>query len=319
MFNKKKICVLIVTYNRKDLLKNLLESLLEQTYKIDGIIVVDNNSEDGTNEMLVNMGCIKNAYEKNFLLKSDWKQNINFYYYQNSINVGGAGGFAKAFELVKDLEYDYIWIMDDDVKPDKNCLKELVNNLDDSSRICVPCRKDAIFCDFPMLKVDLKKPFLFRSIKIYTQEIKIPFVYVESMPFEGPLIDKSLINEIGIPDKEYFILHDDTDYAHRALKVTKIKYVVNAKLKRMIAINSYPKWCWRNYYTLRNCIYFEKKYGENFAVRHIRTFLRCICTIFTSIKEGNRYRVKWIIKAYLDGIRGNMGKTYDPKEIPSES
>ena len=51
---EKFISVVIPTYNRKDLLKMVLESLYNQTYKKDKyeVVVVDSNSDDGTPEMI---------------------------------------------------------------------------------------------------------------------------------------------------------------------------------------------------------------------------------------------------------------------------
>lgn len=41
------------------------------------------------------------------------------YYFRNTENAGGAGGFAKLFELSMSLSWDYLWVMDDDVYPDR--------------------------------------------------------------------------------------------------------------------------------------------------------------------------------------------------------
>lgn len=44
----KKVTAVVVTYNRKTLLKECIESLLAQTYKNLDILVIDNASTDGT-------------------------------------------------------------------------------------------------------------------------------------------------------------------------------------------------------------------------------------------------------------------------------
>lgn len=40
------ICCVVVTYNRKKLLAECLNALINQTYKIKDIIVIDNNSSE---------------------------------------------------------------------------------------------------------------------------------------------------------------------------------------------------------------------------------------------------------------------------------
>ena len=47
-----KICAVVVTYNRKELLLRNISSLLSQTYPLD-ILIYDNASTDGTYDFLV--------------------------------------------------------------------------------------------------------------------------------------------------------------------------------------------------------------------------------------------------------------------------
>ncbi|MBO4789163.1 MAG: glycosyltransferase, partial [Lachnospiraceae bacterium] len=50
---KKRVAAIVVTYNRKVLLQENIESLLAQTYRdYMDIIVVDNASTDGTKEYI---------------------------------------------------------------------------------------------------------------------------------------------------------------------------------------------------------------------------------------------------------------------------
>ena len=317
--DRRTVCVLIVTYNRKELLNDLLIQLSEQSYQISGIVIVDNNSKDGTSDLLLNEKIISSVSIDN-TVRNEWK-GISVFYHKSSVNTGGSGGFAQAFSIAKDLPYDCIWAMDDDVSPDKECLEKMMQYLDATSKVCIPCRGDERFRDRAIQRYDLKNPLYFhineckRDIA-YFDNITTPYVYVEDMAFEGPLMDKSVIDEVGIPNKDYFILYDDTDYAHRLCTVTKIRYVVGAKLKKMIIPTEQASWKWKSYYNLRNSVYFEKKYGQNVFVKYLRPFLRTVDLILKAICRGRFYRAKWLFRAYQDGFRGQMGKTYDPSEIP---
>ena len=82
-----KVIGVIVTYNRKKLLKNTVEALLNQTYKLDSIIIVDNASTDGTEEYLTNLGYLNNSMIK---------------YIKLNENTGGAGGLI--LELKRPLK-----------------------------------------------------------------------------------------------------------------------------------------------------------------------------------------------------------------------
>ena len=54
-----KICTVVVTYNRYELLKECLDSLLNQTYKTD-ILIVNNASTDGTDGKIKEDGYLNN-------------------------------------------------------------------------------------------------------------------------------------------------------------------------------------------------------------------------------------------------------------------
>jgi glycosyltransferase involved in cell wall biosynthesis len=53
---EKTVSICIPTYNRKDYLKETIESILNQTYKDYEIVIVDDGSTDGTEEMVKNLG-----------------------------------------------------------------------------------------------------------------------------------------------------------------------------------------------------------------------------------------------------------------------
>ena len=147
-----------------------------------------------------------------------------------------------------------------------------------------------------------------------------PYVEIKDMVFEGPLFTMDIIKEIGLPDKGYFILFDDTDYAHRACQKTSIRYVTGAKLHKKVfppKVEGAP-WGWKSYYKLRNSVYFEKKYGENLQVRYLRAILRLGDLFVRAIFRKRFKRAKWIVRAYIDGVKGRMGRTYEPNQIISD-
>ncbi len=49
---RETVAVVVVTYNRADLLGRMLDGLAAQTHEPDAVIVVDNASEDHTREVL---------------------------------------------------------------------------------------------------------------------------------------------------------------------------------------------------------------------------------------------------------------------------
>ena len=92
------IIAVIVTYNRKELLKENMEALINQSYKEFDILVVDNASTDGTFE-----------YIKRLVNDNDFIS-----YFNTGKNLGGAGGFSLGIKEACLKGYEKIWIMDDD-------------------------------------------------------------------------------------------------------------------------------------------------------------------------------------------------------------
>ena len=318
--DSRSVCVTIVTYNRKNLLLELLNALVKQRYPVSAILIVDNNSSDGTTDLLLEQKVI-DTYKINEITLQKWNKT-DIFYYRSSDNTGGSGGFAKAFELVSSMQYDCVWAMDDDVNPEEDCLEELMKYLNTDARVCIPSRGDENYTDYAIQGYDLKtlRYFHFQDCKrdrLASSQIRDAFVEVKDMVFEGPLFTMDLIHEIGIPDKNYFILFDDTDYARRASIKTKIRYITNAKLHKKVFPEKVENdaWSWKAYYKLRNSIYLEKKYAENMRVKYVRGFLRFVDLFLRAIYRRRLLRAKWIVRAYRDGCQGRMGRTYTPDEI----
>ena len=64
MEDKETVCAVVVTYNRKELLLECLESLRSQSYTLDAIYLIDNASTDKTPESLLNNGFINEIPQK---------------------------------------------------------------------------------------------------------------------------------------------------------------------------------------------------------------------------------------------------------------
>ncbi|MDN3537030.1 glycosyltransferase [Limosilactobacillus fermentum] len=72
-----KICAIVVTYNRKILLKQSLQALLDQTVTDFDILVVDNASTDNTREYI-----------------DDLLQEERIDYVNTGANLGGSGALT---------------------------------------------------------------------------------------------------------------------------------------------------------------------------------------------------------------------------------
>lgn len=310
---EKKIAVLIVTYNRKQYLMNLLNSLKDQTKKIDSIYLVDNCSTDDTPQFLMNNKIIDD-YKVSNITKSLW-EGMTINYYRNNINSGGSGGFSLGIDLVLENKgnYDYLWIMDDDVLPQSDCLENLLLNVNDKYGVLIPNRSTKNFIDKPIQSFNWNNFLQSVTLKRYFNSDK-DVIEVVDMPFEGPFISIDVLKNVGTSDKNYFILFDDSDYAQRCLKYTKIAYIRNAHLNRQIILSNDVKYnfSWKNYYAIRNEIIFDKKYNKNKVIPYFRSFILLVRNIFGAVKHMDLNRFKYSIKGFVDGHKQKTGKTVEP-------
>lgn len=308
---EKKIAVLVVTYNRKEYLYKLLGGLSKQTYEVDTLFLVDNNSTDNTAEFLKERNVISD-FETGKVCSSVW-ENIKIQYFRNNENTGGSGGFKKAIEIMLDSQevFDYVWVMDDDVLPAADCLSELLKNIEQEYRVVIPNRTTSTFVDRPIHSFNWKNPF--RSIRMKKYGNPERNEDVCDMPFEGPLMDYELMKQVGLVDDRYFIFFDDSDYAQRCFKYTNIKFVSSAILNKQIIPNeTTPEFSWKTYYLLRNEIVFDKKYNKNKILPYIRSFMLLMKNILLAIISIDWTRAKYAVKAFKDGHAENMGKTVEP-------
>lgn len=316
-----KICAVLVTFNRQDLLLKVLSSFKNQTIQISGIVLVNNCSTDNTEEKLIENSIIdKNSTSFDTLYESKWN-DYSFYYYKSSQNTGGSGGFAQAFSIAEELDYDYIWAMDDDVYPDPNCLETLLKFQDDKCAVTIPNRDGNGWKEKYIVDYNLTNPFLHRINDYkslgYASDLKEKYVKVVDMPMEGPLIKMDIAKKIGIPNKDYFIMYDDTDFAHRLSQETEIRFVRDAKLKRLLVIPEEKRdWTWKTYYLTRNSMIFDKKYGKNIFVKKFRPFFYYITKLIGAKRDHNQIRYNIAKRAYQDFKNNKMGITVKPGTPP---
>ena len=105
----KRVITVVVTYNRKDLLKEGLQALLSSDYENNRILIVDNASTDGTSEML-----------------TEYIDNRKVFYFNTGKNMGGSYGFSFGSKKAVEMGCDYVWLMDDDCIVKKDSLSKLV-------------------------------------------------------------------------------------------------------------------------------------------------------------------------------------------------
>ena len=195
-----EVVAIVVTYNRKELLKKCIENLKKQTVSLD-ILVIDNASTDGTK----------------YLFKEE-KQNIK--YFNTGSNLGGAGGFSFGIKKAVELGYKYLWILDDDTMPTENALEIfLIKDRELDGKYGFLTSK-VLWKDKSICTMNIQKITKWRQVKKFNFEQEVQYASFVSL-----FIKASIIRQVGLPYKEFFIWADDWEYTRRISKIESCYYV----------------------------------------------------------------------------------------------
>jgi GT2 family glycosyltransferase len=270
-----KVCAVVVTYNRKNLLIECLESLRKQSRPIQGIYLIDNASTDGTPELLLERGYIRELPPKN--LNEPWEKEftiqnltdgneIKLHYVKIHENTGGAGGFYEGVKRGYEKGYDWLWMMDDDAIPTETALENLINKTItlDTNKIGFLCSKvlwtdgNPHIMNIPAVKA------LINGIPFNIYEEK-DILLVESASFVSLLVRRDVIKTVGLPIKEFFIWADDVEYTLRITRNGFLGFYVKDSITIHKTKTNYSPanvYDWKYYYNIRNWLIIWKKYDK---------------------------------------------------------
>ncbi len=320
-----KVCTVVVTFNRYELLKECLDALLNQTFKND-ILIIDNASTDGT---------------QNKIKQDGYLSHTQIIYKRLAVNSGGAGGFHFGVQYTLDNHYDYVWLMDDDAEPELNALELLINNLDDEKysayapKTLIGTKNNHILSTFGHRGIfDYKNCLPAFQKAINLKEYEKDKCKIEMASFVGILIPISSIKKIGLPEKRFFIHHDDTEYSLRLATIGKIlmineSLIYHKEKRQEEKIERQFLWfkknriryerLWLKYFGLRNSVFIAFKYGKGYK----RYFL-AFKLYFDLIKDILLYDDKKLIRlifatnSFFDGVRGHFDNEKPTKILKGE-
>lgn len=189
-----RVVAVVVTYNRKTLLRECLSALLSIEDEELKILVVDNASTDGTAE------CVAEFSHK------------RLEYVNTGSNLGGAGGFYVGVKHATREGCDYIWLMDDDciASPEAYfALRKFAKGKRFGFLSSVAKTTDGDICEMNVQRISV-----FRSVKDFERgATKIKFASFVSL-----FLSREAVERCGLPIKEFFIWGDDWEYTSRISK-----------------------------------------------------------------------------------------------------
>ena len=191
------VSIIIVNFNQKQVTLDCLDSLRKVTYPNYEIILVDNNSQDGSKEAVL-------------------KKYPSLKLVANQTNEGFAGGNNIG---LKEAKGDFILLLNNDTKVDPNFLQPLVEDMQKDIKLGVVQSKLKVM-DNPKL---LDSVVSFQTItgflyhKGYLDNDKEEyqkFLYSFSAKGACILIRKEVL-KMGLFDEQYFAYFEETDFCWR--------------------------------------------------------------------------------------------------------
>lgn len=249
MICMSKVCIVVVTYNRLTLLKEVVASLRNQTYKDCQILVINNGSTDGTLEWLsVQTDVITITQE----------------------NCGGAGGFHTGMKYAVENGYEYCWVMDDDVIAEPNALELLVGSISRKPDIGYVCSRVIGIDGRAMNTPSVDNRGKDGCYPDFCDLINDKMIKVMSSTFVSVLVPCAIIRKVGLPYKEFFIWGDDTEFTLRIsslfdcyMACDSVAIHKRAIQKQLTIEEENDKRRLKNYfYNIRNCGFYTHKYGS---------------------------------------------------------
>lgn len=214
-YDVEDVNAVVVTYNRKDLLIECVDAILAQTYPVKRLIIVDNNSTDGTEDMLRDRGYLE-------------KSQIQFKKLPE--NVGGAGGFYEGMKLADSNGCKWAWIMDDDTIPTPTCLEELIKAKDSiSGKISFLASAVRGMNNEAMNVPKINRDQFSQYIDWY-EYLGQGIVKIVKATFVSLLINAEAMKVCGYPWKEFFLWGDDSEYTQRIIRDYGPAYMVGKSL-----------------------------------------------------------------------------------------
>lgn len=202
----KSVMAVIVTYNRKELLKESITALLNVDYDNLKVLIVDNNSTDGTDEFI-----------------KEYTLNQRLVYKRLSENLGGAGGFSYGIKQAVLSGCDYIWVMDDDCIVSPDALSAFLAFAVEKQEKFGFLSSKVLWKDGTPCLMNVQKTNLANDVTDFNLPQRVVLATFVSL-----FLPASVVEEVGLPIKEFFIWGDDWEYTYRIAKKYPCYFVPNS-------------------------------------------------------------------------------------------
>jgi GT2 family glycosyltransferase len=299
-----------VAYNGARVLPRLVEALFRQTRPLQEIVVIDNASSDGTDELLA-----RNYPQVTVLRMPE--------------NLGAAGGWAAGLSYAAvERRHDWVWTFDQDSVPGTDSLSKLLGGIGSLNG-----RQAEVGLIAPMpVQRETKTyypPLFWRNgfVRPTAKQMREPLWFADLVIASGSLVRREVVENIGLPRADFFMDFADFEYSLRArAHGYKIAVVPEAELGHEIG-DARTMWFpgrsrlwtsyapWREYYNSRNIAYagwhlYPTRGTKRFVLKHLARHAGAV-VLFSSKKTAC---IGKMMQGFWDGYRAKLGIRFRPRD-----
>lgn len=228
MDKKLPVSVIIVSFNTRELTKKALQALYNSSKLPEQVIVVDNNSQDRSAQM------VREEFPQALLVES--KENL---------------GFAKGNNLgIKTFaNQPYVWLLNSDTETGKNSLERLVDYMENhpelgaiGPQMIYPNKElQSVGGFFPSVTNVFYYliPLIFLLPKLWRRKLKSIAIFPQPIPEDGIELDyvtgaavllrRQALQQVGLMPEDYFMYFEETDMCFRMKELGWKMRVINCE------------------------------------------------------------------------------------------
>ena len=314
------VSIIFVNYKTKDLTINAIKSVIEKTEGLEyEIFVVDNNSQDGSIEVIQDefKGIdITNPTPKSKISTLPQGEGAPVYVIKNPVNAG----FGAANNLaIKQARGKYIFCLNTDTLLINNAIKIMFDFMEKEENqnvgVCggylvdgngKPCFMGGhlpsiqeVFLKFDFLKI--LKPLHNKYKESLTSEEALKDSDVSSIIGADILFRKSVLEKVGIFDEQFFMYREETDLCKRILdNGYLVKYVPEAKIIHLEGKSSNDSLLANKRFKTSTMLYYKKHYPEYEKLVSIIYVILYLIDWLISKNQNSKELLFFILRGYKE-------------------
>lgn len=290
-----RIGIVIVNYKGRDDTLECLASLAALTYPCRDVIVVDQDSGDGTPD------AIRAAYP--------WVHVI-----ENPVNSGFAGGNNVGIRRALERAADFVFLLNNDTTVEPGLLEPLVALAQSDPAIGVTGPKMLYHADPNTIwsaggMVDWRGRVAHRFADAADTPEDAP-CDVDFIVGCGLLVKRGVLEQVGLFDERYFLYWEETDLCARIRKAGyRVVYQPAARLWHKVSRTTGTDSELTLYYMWRNQLLYLARHGARPAAGRLAVLGEALRLAAIWTVQGKHRRRRVLLHAVADFLRGRFGKT----------